>query len=212
MEPLLNFALTMVVASIGGYIGLKLKLPAGAMMGAMLATLAFNLIAQRAFFYDDLRVVLQILSGAMIGSRMDLSQVKGMKQLIFPILLLLCGMFLMNLLFGLLMYWLSPLDAATSLFSIAPGGATDMAIIATDLGARPAYVAVLQLCRLIIIFTTMPTIFRKVIGKLQTRDRQKQAEMEGPALLAQEAEALVNMDEDNAAPLSTLGAQPPIQW
>lgn len=158
------FLLTLGIAAVGGLIGLKLKIPAGAMMGAMLFVVLFNLLFEHAVFYPNLRIVIQILSGAMVGSRMDMNEVKGIKKLFFPILILIIGMLVINISLGLLIYWLSPLDAATALFAVAPGGASDMAIIGTDLGANPSYIAVLQLFRLIVIFTFMPPIFKKLLA------------------------------------------------
>ncbi len=170
MDAVFWFGVTMSVAAAGGYIGYKLKLPAGVMLGAMLITVAFNLTTGRGVFFGDLRIGIQILAGAMIGSRMDMVVVKGMQKLILPILLLVISMFGLNIVFGTAMYFLSPLDAATALFSAAPGGASDMAIIAEDLGAYPPHVAILQLSRLIIIFTVMPFVFRRVAGRLDHRE------------------------------------------
>lgn len=166
MEDILWFLITIAVAACGGYIGYRLKLPAGVMLGAMVITVLFNLTTDRGVFFGDLRIGIQILAGAMIGSRMDITVVRGMQKLILPIVLLVFSMFILNIVFGTAMYLLSPLDAATALFSAAPGGASDMAIIAEDLGAYPPHVAILQLSRLIIIFSVMPLVFRRVAGRV----------------------------------------------
>jgi len=178
MEEFLFFLLTLLAAAIGGIIAYKLKLPAGAMVGSMAAAVAFNLLTERAVFYPDLKVVLQIVSGALIGSRMGREDVASMKQVIFPIVMLLVSMLVLNVTFGGLMYKFSPLNLATSLFAAAPGGASDMAIIASDLGANTAYVAILQLFRLIVIFSCMPPLFKKIITKLMQKEA-KQAEAKG---------------------------------
>jgi membrane AbrB-like protein len=158
------FILTLIVATVGGLIGHKLKLPVGGMVGSMIAVIIFNLTTEKAVFYSELRIALQILGGAMIGSRIGREDLISMKKIIFPTILLIFCMVILNLSFGTMMYIFSDLDAATALFASTPGGVTDMAIISSDLGANPAYVAILQLCRLLIIFIFMPPIFRKIVN------------------------------------------------
>lgn len=177
MESFIYFILTLIIAAIGGLIGKKLKLPAGVLLGAMVATVAFNLLTEKAVFYQDIRIVIQVLAGAMIGSQMDRAVVFGMKKLVLPIILLVASMLVLNLVFGSLMYLFSPLDAATALFAAAPGGASDMAIIAADLGAATEYVAILQLSRLIIIFTCMPPIVKRIMKKMQLNEQTKNSDV-----------------------------------
>ena len=157
---ILFFAVTLAIAAVGGYIGLKLKLPAGAMVGAMVFTVVFNLIFERAVFFSGVRVGMQIFSGALVGSRIGKSDLAEMKRVIVPIIILIVSMLVLNLTFGTLMYAASELDIATSLFASAPGGVSDMAIICADLGANPAYVAILQLVRILTVFILCPPIFR----------------------------------------------------
>ena len=159
---ILFFALTLLVAAAGGIIGYKLKLPVGGMVGSMVAVILLNLVTEKAVFYPELRFPLQILGGAMIGSQIGREDLLAMKKIIFPTILLLLSMVVLNITFGTLMYVFSDLDLATALFASAPGGVSDMAIISTDLGANPAYVAIIQLCRLLTIFIFMPPIFRKI--------------------------------------------------
>ena len=167
MESFLFFLLTMAIAAVGGVIGYKLKLPAGAMLGAMVATVIFNLITHHAVFYADLRVVVQLLAGAMIGSRMNRDVLLGMKRLTVPILILVASMFVLNMVFGSALYLFSSLSAPTALFAAAPGGASEMAIVAGELGANAAHVAILQLARLVIIYTCLPFIITRLSGGMR---------------------------------------------
>ena len=57
------------------------------------------------------------------------------------------------------------LDYATALFACAPGGMTDMALIAQDLGANSAYVSIIQLSRMLFIVSVFPFIFRRRFKK-----------------------------------------------
>ena len=179
------FILTLIVATVGGLIGHKLRLPVGGMVGSMIAVIIFNVTTEKAVFYPDLRIALQIFGGAMIGSRIGREDLISMKKIIFPTILLIICMVILNLSFGTMMYVFSDLDAATALFASTPGGVSDMAIISSDLGANPAYVAILQLCRLLTIFVFMPPIFRKIVNNRNNKlTRNKQRGVENSSLEA----------------------------
>jgi len=163
---LLLFIATLAAAAFGGITAYKLKIPAGGMIGAMAAVIILNISTGRAFFYEELKPVIQILSGAMIGSGIGRKDVAELRKIVLPTIFLVFCMILLNLSFSAAIVALTRLDIATALFATAPGGVADMALIATDLGANSGYVAILQLFRLLIIFTFMPPIFKTVIGRI----------------------------------------------
>ncbi|MDL2233437.1 AbrB family transcriptional regulator [Ruminococcaceae bacterium OttesenSCG-928-L11] len=162
---LFHFLLTVLLAALGGLAGYKLKLPAGALVGAILGVVLLNLTLGTSFFYADIKVGLQFLSGAMIGSKIGKKDVLEIRNLVLPALFLLAGMVVLNLTFGGLIYKFSSLDVATALFSTAPGGMADMAIISSELGANTSYVAILQLFRILVIFIFMPPLFKKILSR-----------------------------------------------
>ncbi len=174
MTDFLLFLLTLVVAAGGGLLALKLKIPAGAMVGSMIFVVAFNLITEKGFFYGDLRTVLQIFGGVMIGSKVGKEDLLALKKILWPTVVLVVGMVILNLLFGTLIATFSELDVATSLFATTPGGVSDMALISEELGANTGYVAILQVFRLLIIFSFCPPIFKKIMNK-NYRHLSKQA-------------------------------------
>lgn len=159
------FLLTMACAFAGGYVGYRLRLPAGTLMGSLIGVVLLNLIYGQSWFYADIRVVLQLVSGAMIGSRILKKDVLELKKLVLPAILMILMLIVMNLVFGGLIYSLGFLDAATSLFATAPGGMSDMVLISDELGANTAYVGIMQLFRLLIIYLFMPGLFRRILIK-----------------------------------------------
>lgn len=170
MTDFLWFLATVAVSCLVGWTAHKLKLPMGAMIGAMVAAAGFNLLTEHAYFYSEVRVGLQLLTGAMIGSRIGKEEAKSMKTIILPTVLLLVGMVILNIGFGTAVYKFSELDAATALFAVTPGGATDMAMISADLGANTAYVAILQIIRIVIIITVLPPIFKYIVKKTHYKE------------------------------------------
>lgn len=160
MNNLTMFLITIAVGATGGLIARKLGIPSGAMVGSMFFVIIFNLIFEKAYFIPDVKTGLQILSGAMTGCRVGREDVEGLRKLVKPIILLLSAFILMNFTFGGLMVMFTDLDVPTALFATSPGGASDMALIGEELGANPAYIALLQVLRLLIIFTFCPPIFK----------------------------------------------------
>ena len=161
--------ITLIIAMIGGIIGNQCKLPAGAMLGAMVLVIIFNLVTEKGYFYSDLRIVVQILSGVMIGSRIGKKDIVELKRIVLPVVILLCSMILLNISFGMAIFKFSKLDVATALFATAPGGLSDMAIISEELGANPAYVGILQLFRLLTIITFFPALFKKIVTSYRNK-------------------------------------------
>ena len=160
MESFLYFLLTLDIGGAGGWLGKKLHLPAGALVGAMIAVGIFHLATEKAEFFISARVLLQILSGAMVGSRIGRSELISMKTLLPSAVILLVSLLVLNLTFGLLMTSLGGLNPATALFATAPGGASDMSIIAADFGGDAGIVAILQVSRLILIYLFVPPWIR----------------------------------------------------
>jgi len=169
METSMWLAATLAIALAGGIVGYKLKLPAGALLCAMIFVVTFNLLTDKGYFYSNLRVGVQILSGVMIGSRIGKKDIIELRQMIFPIVILIIGMVVLNVSFGLAIYSFSSLDVPTSLFASAPGGVSDMAMISEDLGANPSYVAVLQIFRQLTIYSCYPVLLKKVVVSYRKR-------------------------------------------
>lgn len=169
MEQILWFLWTVAVGTAGGLLFKKLKVPAGGMVGAMAATIVFNVALERGVFPSELRTVIQIFTGAMIGSKMSRRDLTAMRYLAKPMIIVLISVFTMNLLCSWCMFELSELDLATCLFATAPGGMSDMPLIGAELGGNPGYIAILQLIRVLPIFILMPPIFKKIVAWDKTR-------------------------------------------
>ncbi len=165
IDPLKAFLLTNLIGAIGGLILYRLKVPAGAMIGAMLSVMALGILSGAAYYPDQVRTYVQIASGILIGSRINRKDIGELKQVIVPSLLLLVGMFILNLSFAYLFARFGNLDINTALFAGAPGGMSDMALIAEDLGANTAQVAMMQLVRILFVISLFPLLFKWLAGR-----------------------------------------------
>lgn len=161
----MEFLITIIVAIVGGKIGLKLKIPAGAMIGSMVLVSIFNLFSGKAIMPQEYKVLTQIATGAFIGARIEKKDILGLREVLKPAILIVSCMALMNFILGYVLYKNSSLDLATALFSTAPGGMMDMTLIAHELNADSAKVVMFQLIRLISVIGVIPIFLKKIIRK-----------------------------------------------
>lgn len=148
--------ITLVVGLVGGLIAQGLKVPAGAMIGAMFSVAAYNIITGDAFIPQNVNVVTQIVVGAFIGSGIKRKDVVELKQVVKPAILMVLGMIILDLFIGFLMFKVTGIDLVTSLFACAPAGIVDMSLVSRDFGADTSKVAILHLVRLMSVITLLP--------------------------------------------------------
>lgn len=165
MDHVLSIASTLAVAYAAGFLAKKCRFPAGAMIGAMLGVAVFNILTSRAFLPADSRSIVQTMSGALLGHAIGKKDVLKLKAMWKPALFLIVALITLNISLGLALHKLCDLNLATAMFSSAPGGVSDMALIADELGADSATVSLLQLSRLIGIFLVYPPTFRYIAKK-----------------------------------------------
>jgi membrane AbrB-like protein len=149
---------TLIIASIGGFIGLKLNLPAGALVGSMVFVAIYNIFVGNGEIPVNFKAIAQIIVGGLIGLYFTRETVFGLKALIIPVLILIVGLMTSCIILGLLISKLTGLDLLTALFSSAPGGLTDMTLISEAYGADISKVALLHLARMITVIVLLPLI------------------------------------------------------
>ena len=123
------FIITLLVGLIGAMIALNFKVPAGAMIGSLFAVAIFNILTSNADLPQSYKIIAQISTGTFIGAKIAANDVKGLKNIFLPSLIMVILMGIVNFLMGYFIYKFTPLDMVTALFATAPGGLTDMTII-----------------------------------------------------------------------------------
>ena len=155
-----SFLFTIIVGIIGGIIGYFSHLPAGTMSCSMALVAYFNVKTQKAYMPIPLRKIIQSFGGALIGAKVTLPDVIALKDLILPIILIIIGFCLMNVLVGFFLYKTTKFSLSTSLLSASPGGMSDISLMAEDLGANAPQVASMQFLRAIFIVGVYPIIIK----------------------------------------------------
>lgn len=172
----INFILTLLCSAIVGYTFLKLRVPGGMMVGAIVGAVVLNIAFDRAMMPATAKLAAQIISGAFIGVGIEKEDLKRMNSLFKPLIILVTGMFILNMVMGFVIYYTSDLDLLTSFFCAVPGGMSDMPIISAEMGADGAMVALLQFVRLcagIGIFPSMIQYFGRKESRIDKGTTQK---------------------------------------
>ncbi len=158
----MEILITLLVGTAGGLLGRRLKLPVGAMTGSLLAVIAVKLIFNCGYLPSYTKLLLQILSGALIGSRVKKTDVLSLKKMWIPAIVLIVGMIVMNFASAFIIHALSSLDYVTAYFASAPGGLQDMALISSDFGADTLVVSICQVCRVLFILIVYPWLYKLI--------------------------------------------------
>lgn len=152
--------ITLLVGLCGGLTALRLKVPAGAMIGSMLAVALFNVLTGSANLPENVRVITQIAAGAYVGSGIRYKDVMDLKTMIKPAVFMVLGMIILDSFMGFIMYKTTGIDLVTSLFACAPAGIVDMSLISADLGADSSKVAILHMVRIMSVMILLPAIIK----------------------------------------------------
>lgn len=164
MNTFMWFLLTLAAALVGGIVLTKLKVPAGAIVGALLVVGALNIITGKMFMFKEVKVLTKVVAGLFIGMNVTMETVRNLKKMIRPTLLLIFTIIPLCFIMGMILYYTAGMDVVTSLFCVSPGGMMDATLMTMDMGGDSAVVAVLQVLRLLSVYCiSMPLV--KVIAK-----------------------------------------------
>lgn len=163
----MNLFLVFLVASIGGVLAKKFKIPSGFLIGSLVFSAFCNIFLLNYNFPVSLKFFSKILAGAVIGMRIERKDVENFKKMLKPLVFLMFGMFSYTLILAFLIYKFTNIDLITALFACTPGGLADMVLIAEVYGANVPQVTLIQTVRLISIICIFPPLCTKIIRKNQ---------------------------------------------
>ena len=86
-----------------------------------------------------------------------------MKQLALPAAALCLGYMVCCVGMGLVVSKLFRLQLREAMLTLSPAGATEMALIAADLGVESTDLVILQICRLMGVMLIFPQVFHLII-------------------------------------------------
>lgn len=154
---------TLVVSVICGAAGYMSGVPAGALLFSLIGVAALNLTTDATRMPMSIKRMAQVLAGSLVGSTVTPDTIAHLGSLVGPIVIMFAMYMFVNFLFSFIVSKTGMLDMRSALFASSPGGASDMALIAADLGADLTKIAVLQIFRAAYAAGIMPQVATLVV-------------------------------------------------
>lgn len=92
--------LTVAAAAGGGLLLMRLRVPGGMLVGAILGAVLVNLTTGQAYIWPQTRVVAQVLTGAYIGCLVTTEDLRHLPRVIRPYLAVMSTFLALNLAVG----------------------------------------------------------------------------------------------------------------
>jgi hypothetical protein len=159
------FIITILISLLSGIVAKKLKIPAPLLVGGIIGVSIFNVLTSNATSTEFNKFFLQVISGSFIGSTLGKKEILNMRHIIFPAIVMIIGMMIVNIVVGTLIYLVSPMDYLTALLSTVPGGVTETTLMAESMGAVVSSVAMMQLVRSIGSLIFFPILIGFILKK-----------------------------------------------
>lgn len=158
--------LTFAIGAVGGIIGYKLKIPAGAMIGSLIAVAAFNTLwGPLGKMPSHVMVAVQIILGSALGLSFTRGAMGDLKNAWLPALIIAGAYLLTSIMVAFIVARVTGWDLLTSMFSAVPGGLSDVVAVAQTIeGVKPLDVMVMHSVRLAMVLLSLPLIV-KLLGK-----------------------------------------------
>ena len=161
MNYLYSLPTFLLVGTIGGFIGSKAKVPAGALVGAMLAVICFKLLARVSWDVPrGFTFTLQIFLGIMVGASFQPEMLKVLGRVIIPVVTSTLFLVGMGLLLSIVFSRFGLLDLGTAYLGTSPGAMSALIVLALDTGTNSTVVTCFHFFRVVFIILTTPLIFK----------------------------------------------------
>lgn len=160
-----GMATALALAVLGGLAGFWAGLPAGAFVGAMTVTGIASVSGFRLSpFPVGFRTAAQIGLGALIGLNVSPEVIGTLQKMLLPTLAVTVVMVAWGILLAFLVKRSTGWNLMTCLIATCPGGITQLASIAEELGADPLRVSLMHLVRLFTIFLVLPPLITRILA------------------------------------------------
>ena len=186
-EIVLRICFTFAIAIASGFIARKCKIPAGMILGPIIAVALTNIFTGQVFFPYSWRFFARIMVGMYMGSLVKVDELKNIFKLRKEAAIILAGLLTANIFIAVFLNNVSEISLITALLANAPGGIQELSLLSADMGGDTAMVTTLQLFRRIISVTMLP-VFIEWFSK---RDKKKTPAANGEEQLTEEEKPTV---------------------
>ena len=159
----INMPVLLVAGGIGLWAALRLRLPAGQLTGPLVAAAILNLLPLPAFAIPVWALVAaQVVIGVSLGVRFHNISTPVVVKGIWLAALSVAMMLTVGGVMSVILLQITTLRFDTLLISFAPGGVTEMGLIAISLAASPAVVAFHHVYRIVVTVLMMGYVARRM--------------------------------------------------
>ncbi len=157
---------TVLAALVGAATFEALKVPAGALIGALVATAALNLITDGGVVElpSPLRFGAFALLGWAVGQGVTTETVRTVRDSLVPIVLTVAALLLFGALLAVLLTRFGVFDGTTAFLAASPGALSQMSALGQGLGADATLVATVHTVRVVTLVLVSPIVARLVAG------------------------------------------------
>ena len=135
-----------------------LSLPINTLVVSMLTVLCYKMLGKEAQLPSWMKRIAQALSGIYIGSSVSSKAIQELRYLALPGIILIAGYLLNCVITGNLLHRIFGFSYREAFLTATPAGASDMALISSDLGVYSNKLIKLQILRMIIVISIFPYI------------------------------------------------------
>ncbi|MFN4088185.1 MAG: AbrB family transcriptional regulator [Alphaproteobacteria bacterium] len=161
---------TIAIGAAGGALFTWLHTPLPWMLGALCFTSLAALGGAKLFLPPDLRRVMMAVLGVLLGSAFSPDLMEQVGQWPWTLLGMLVFVLLGGGLATLFLMRFGKMDGPTAFFSAAPGGLSEMILIAPTMGADERQVALIHATRIVMVMLILPPAFRIFSGYVPPED------------------------------------------
>lgn len=141
-----------------GYAGLRLHVPAGALVFSIVGTLALKMAGVPAALPKWFKRFAQVLSGTYIGCSISAEALRNIPLLMLPACIIVAAYMLNAYVIGMVLWRKFNIPFKEAMLMMTPAGASDMALISADIGVHSPSLVVMQIFRMLMAASIFPQI------------------------------------------------------
>ena len=165
MSTSLGLLTYIALGIVGGVIGAKLKIPAGALIGAMLTIILFKMTMKVHWeIPKGFTFALQVFVGIMVGATFQPELFHVMKKIALPVIISSVVLVGAGVLMAIVFTRLGMLDMGTAYLGTSPGAMSALIVMAFDSQAQPMLVVCFHFVRVVFVLLTAPFVFKWLSG------------------------------------------------
>lgn len=158
--------LVLLVAAVCGWGGRLSGIPAGALVFSMLGTFVLKLTGVTGKLPMPIKRVAQVLSGAYIGCSISYEDVMYFPQLIIPAVIVVAFYLLNSWITGNFICKKFSIPKREALLMLTPAGASDMALISSEIGVHSTNLVIMQIIRMLCAVSIFPAVHIFIVSML----------------------------------------------